>query len=75
MKATSLIETIFSMLILAICITMGSLLFFALTSYEDRIEDLVKKQNLRNEFLINDLDVVQKQKTIIEYNIKWGTKK
>ncbi|PPK93079.1 hypothetical protein LY01_02784 [Nonlabens xylanidelens] len=63
------------MLILAICITMASMLFFALTSYDDRIEDLVTKQNLRNEFLINDLDVVQKQETIIEYNIKWGTKK
>ncbi|PQJ23594.1 hypothetical protein BST94_00085 [Nonlabens xylanidelens] len=53
---------------------MASMLFFALTSYDDRIEDLVTKQNLRNEFLINDLDVVQKQETIIEYNIKWGTK-
>ena len=44
MQATSLIETVFSMLILAICITMASLLFFALTSYEDRIENIVSQQ-------------------------------
>lgn len=72
MQATSLIETVFSMLILAICITMGSLLFFALTSYNDRIEDIVSKQKVRNEFLSDELDKTQKQQTSFNSTIKWG---
>lgn len=75
MQATSLIETVFSMLILAICITMASLLFFALTSYEDRIENIVSHQNSRNEFLLNNDNTIQKQENINGYKVKWELKK
>lgn len=73
MKATSLIETIFSMLILAICITIASLLFFALTSYEDRIENIVSKQETRNEFIISN-SKKQNQENVNDYKVTWEIK-
>lgn len=53
-KAQTLIETIFSMVIVSICITAAAMAFFTITSYHDRIADVTLKQKLRNEVLLDN---------------------
>lgn len=53
LKASSLIEAIFSMVILSICITAFTLAIFYLTSETNGIQIMVDEQSRTNQYRVN----------------------